>query len=97
MPSGTFEVDSGFLNMAFGLCDIADILFSTEPDPADFTTVCGKDATKVASGISSACTGSDAQAALTAFSSSCSAAGHPICRLQSLCRLAPKILQICTD
>ena len=51
--------------------------YSTETNPADLSTICGADASKVESQITSLC-GSNANAALQAFASSCSAAGKTV-------------------
>ena len=50
---------------------------STEPDPTDYNTVCGKDASKVESQIQNLC-GNNVGAAMTAFSSICAAAGKTV-------------------
>ncbi|MCJ1350927.1 MAG: hypothetical protein MMC33_000909 [Icmadophila ericetorum] len=50
---------------------------NTEPDPTDYGTVCGQDASKVESQIQSLC-GNNVGAAMTAFSSICAAAGKTV-------------------
>jgi hypothetical protein len=48
----------------------------TQPDPADLGAICGADSSDVVSIIKSTCTDGDSQAALSAYSSTCSAAGQ---------------------
>lgn len=55
---------------------VADVSPSTQPDPADLGAICGADSSDVVSIIKSTCTDGDSQAALSAYSSTCSAAGQ---------------------
>jgi len=53
-------------------------LASTESNPADFGTICGADASKVAIQITTLC-GSNTATAMSAFEAYCAAYGHPVC------------------
>jgi hypothetical protein len=65
---------------------------STETNPADLNTICGTDAGKVQAQISKLC-GSNTDAAMSAFSSTCSAAGKTVCKETLLvCRLSAHAL-----
>ncbi|KAA6410668.1 MAG: hypothetical protein FRX48_06091 [Lasallia pustulata] len=50
---------------------------NTEPDPSNQTTVCGADASRVEAQIQNLC-GNNTGAAMSAFSSACSEAGHTV-------------------
>jgi len=51
--------------------------YSTEANPSDLATVCGVDASKVEAQITKLC-GNNADAAMTAFTSVCKAAGKTV-------------------
>lgn len=69
----------------------ADGYGSTEPDPSDLQNICGDDASKVESQIVSLCA-SNADAAMKAFASTCSAAGKTIRMYLSVLQSIPPLL-----